>query len=82
MRFQINKGILWLKILYTLYGFGIMISQPFIVLQLYSLGLEEEDISLMLGIVPLITMITTPLAGKFDFKNIIWYILVLFLGWS
>ena len=66
MKLKINKGILWLKILYTLYGFGIMISMPFYVLQLYSLGLDEEDISLIVGIVPLITMITTPLLGNLN----------------
>ena len=63
MKFHINKGILWVKILYSLFAFAVTISQPFFVLQLYSLGLKEESISWIVGICPLMTTVTTPLIG-------------------
>ena len=37
---------------------------PFINLQMASLGLNTEDISLVNGLIPLAIMITTPIAGR------------------
>ena len=37
---KINREVLWLKIVYTLHGIGILIVLPFVSLQMASLGLK------------------------------------------
>ena len=61
---KINKGVKWLKIVQALWSLGVMIIYPFINLQMPSLGLNTEDISLVNGLIPLAIMITTPIAGR------------------
>ena len=50
---KINKGVIWLKIVQALWSLGVMIIYPFINLQMASLGLNTEDISLVNGLIPL-----------------------------
>ena len=61
---KINKSVIWLKIVQALWSLGVMIIYPFINLQMASLGLNTEDISLVNGLIPLAIMITTPIAGR------------------
>lgn len=63
MKVSINKGVIWIKTLYTLYGFAIMIILPYFPLQMASLGLDEVDISLITGIVPILVTFSTPILG-------------------
>lgn len=64
IKFSLNKGVIWLKILYTLYGFGIMIILPYFPLQMASLGLNDVDISYITGVIPLVVTFTTPFLGE------------------
>jgi MFS family permease len=66
---RINRGVLWLKIGYSLFGLGLIIVLPFVPLQMSALGLSDEDISLILGLMPVVTIFTLPLFGKLNSFN-------------
>ena len=61
---QSRRSVLWLKVVLALWGFGVRIVLPFLPLHLASLGLTTEEISLTTGLITLIIMITTPIAGN------------------
>ena len=63
-KLKFNREVVWLKLVYTLHGFGILVVLPFIPLQMASLGLNAEDISLILGLIPFILTFTTPILGE------------------
>jgi hypothetical protein len=43
---------------------GVMMVYPFLTLQMRSLGLTFEDISIMYAFIPLFTLIASPVSGK------------------
>ena len=51
--FRINKGVFWLKLGYGLFAMGLYTVLPFLALQMSNQGLSDEDISFILGIMPL-----------------------------
>ena len=63
-RININREVVWLKIVYFLTDFGIAIVGPYVSLQMANVGLIPEDISLIMGLTPFIITFTTPLLGK------------------
>ena len=48
-----NYDIIWIKVAYAFFGFGMSMVLPFNSLQMASMGLTNVDISLMFGIIPL-----------------------------
>lgn len=60
---KINKGVFWIKVGYSLWGLGILCVLPYVPLQMSSLGLSTEDISLILGLMPLLIVFFLPISG-------------------
>ena len=73
--FRINKGVFWLKLGYGLFAMGLYTVLPFLALQMSNQGLSDEDISFILGIMPLSLVFISPFIGmlgdKFGYKYII-----------
>ena len=59
----INRGVLWLKCGFFLWTFGMYGILPYINLQMHSLGLTNEDLGLIWGIMPFFIIPFLPLAG-------------------
>ena len=75
LNFKINKGVVWLKIGYSLWAMATNMVMPFIALQMSNKGLSDGDISLILGVMPFTLVPIMPLIGllgdKFGYKYII-----------
>ena len=65
MNFKINKGVLWLKVGYSLWAMATAMVMPFIALQMSSKGLSDGDISLILGVMPFSLVFIMPFIGKY-----------------
>ena len=75
VNFKINKGVVWLKVGYSLWAMATNIVMPFIALQMSNKGLSDGDISLILGVMPFTLVPIMPFIGmlgdKFGYKYII-----------
>ena len=60
---NLNHGVIWIKVAYGLFGLGMILVFPYITLQMASLGLTNVDVSLLYGIIPLISMPFVPISG-------------------
>ena len=67
--FRINKGVFWLKLGYGLFSMALYTVLPFLALQMANQGLSDEDISFILGIMPLALIFISPFIGKSDWGN-------------
>ena len=67
--FRINKGVFWLKLGYGLFAMALYTVLPFLALQMANQGLSDEDISFILGIMPLSLIFISPFIGKSDCGN-------------
>ena len=63
-KWSINRGVLWLKVGFFLWTLGMYAILPYINLQMASLGLSEEDLGLIWGIMPFFIIPFLPLAGS------------------
>ena len=73
--FRINKGVFWLKLGYGLFAMALYTVLPFLALEMANQGLSDEDISFILGVMPLSLVFISPFIGmlgdKFGYKYII-----------
>ena len=63
-KWTIIRGVLWLKVGFFLWTLGMYAILPYINLQMASLGLSEEDLGLIWGIMPFFIIPFLPLAGS------------------
>ena len=60
----VNRGMVLIKVVYCTAYLGLVILLPYLTLQALTLGLTYEDISIIYGITPALTFMTSPLSGK------------------
>ena len=66
---RVNVKMIPVKVFGSFLYLATLVTFPYLTLQMLNIGLTMSDVSIIYGIVPIMTFMTSPLAGKYIIRS-------------